>query len=67
MSGLKINILKLKFLYFIMLLFKYIKNSNEKKNYLFLCLFVDYPKKKKSMTTSSLPNSSSILQGTRAW
>ena len=23
-------------------------HSNEKKNYLFLCLFVDYPKKKKN-------------------
>ena len=41
--------------------------SNE-KNYLFLCLrlFVDYWEKK-SIRNQSLPNSSSILEGTRAW
>ena len=108
MSGLKIHILKLKSLYFTMLLFKYIKTLKKKKklpilnfmficllykkkkkkkknykeleftklefhknikNYLFLslCLFVNYPKKKKVVRDSSLPSSSSILQGTQAW
>ena len=40
------------------------------KNYLFLSLylFVNCPKKKKKVIrNSSLPSSSSILQGTQAW
>ena len=52
MSGLKINILKLKFLYFIMLLFKYIKTYvcafKWKKVFIFMFMFICWLLKKKN-------------------